>query len=244
LRVLDRVTQLAARRRRARRLGFEFPRARDFRLPQTLKIGGRSRVLSLPENDGVRSAFIPIFLDDCYGLERTSGVRSVLDIGANVGVFGVAARIAYPEAVIHAYEPNSELEPHLRKQAEAADFKYFLEAVGLEGGRVTLDRDPDPVLTRSRLAPDGQVPQVAFREALQRLGGGADLVKVDCEGAEWSFLGDRDAWKEVRHLSMEYHLWPSHSVPELMEAVRGLGFSVTRHQPVEADYGLLLASRG
>jgi FkbM family methyltransferase len=243
LRQLTRVTQLAVRRRRARRFGFEFPRARDFRLPQTLLIGGRERALSLPENDGVRSAFIPIFLDDCYGLERTSGVRTVLDIGANVGVFGLAARLAFPAAVIHAYEPNSELEPHLRMQAEAAGFEYFLEAVGLDAGRVSLDRDADPVLTRSRPAPDGQVPQVAFRDALRRLGGGADLVKVDCEGAEWSFLGDRESWSQVRYLSMEYHLWPSHTVPELLDTVRGLGLSVTRHQPVEAGYGLLLASR-
>ena len=111
---------------------------------------------------------------------------------------------------------HAELEPHLRRQAEAASFQYFLEAVGLEAGRVSLDRDPDPVLTRSRPAPEGQVPQVAFRDALGRLGGRADLVKVDCEGAEWSFLGDRDSWRQVRYLSMEYHLWPSHTVPELI----------------------------
>jgi FkbM family methyltransferase len=194
--------------------------------------------------DGVRSAFIPIFFDDCYGLERASRVRTVLDIGANIGVFGLAARINFPDALIHAYEPNADLESKLRTQAEAADFKYFLEAVGAESGRVALDRNDDPVLSRTRAAEEGTVPQVAFRTALERLGGEADFVKVDCEGAEWTFISDRDAWQKVRYLSMEYHLWPSHTVPELLETVGGLGFTVTHHQPASADYGLLLAERG
>ena len=33
------------------------------------------------------------------------GVASVLDIGAHAGLFSVAARIRFPEAEIHAYEP-------------------------------------------------------------------------------------------------------------------------------------------
>jgi FkbM family methyltransferase len=241
--LLGRIVRLTTRRLRARRLGCHFPRARDFRLPAQLLIGGRPQPVSLPEQDGVRDAFIAILLDDCYGLRHTSDVTTILDIGANVGVFGLAARIAYPGAVIHAYEPNGALEPHLRRQADSARFAYFLEAVGAQSGRVVLEHGKEPIQTRSSPADDGSVPQVAFREAIRRLGGRADLVKVDCEGAEWSFIEDEESWRNVRFLSMEYHLWPSHTVEEISGHVRGLGFRIDHMDRANESYGLLLASR-
>ena len=59
-------------------------------------------------------AFIDLLIDDCYGIQKlkTKGevIESILDIGANVGLFGLSARIAYPKSRIHCYEPNSNLE--------------------------------------------------------------------------------------------------------------------------------------
>jgi len=198
--------------------------------------------LSLPEQSGVRTAFIDILLDDCYGLHSAREVSTILDIGAHVGLFGLAARHAFPRATIHAYEPNSLLESHLRVQASAAGFKYFLEAVGKENGRVRLDVHEDSVRTRSYPDPRGQVRQIAFRVVVQRLGGLVGFAKLDCEGAEWDLLGDETTWRAIERVAMEYHLWSGHTHHEARTKVSDLGFTVMDQKEL-VDSGLLLARR-
>ncbi len=117
-----------------------------------------------------------------------------------------------------------------------------MEAVGLENGRVSRDFNTDSVQTRSKNDNAGKIPQSSFREALARLGGDVDLVKMDCEGAEWDIFEDRDSWKRVQHLSMEYHLWPDHTHNEVLEVVRHLGFQVREYKPID-NFGLIIASR-
>ena len=44
----------------------------------------------------------------------------------------------------------------------------------------------------------GDIPQVAFRTCLLRLGGNVHLPKLDCEGADWSILADTESLAAVR----------------------------------------------
>jgi FkbM family methyltransferase len=37
--------------------------------------------------------------------------------------------------------------------------------------------------------------------------GGADLLKLDCEGAEWDLFETVDVWRRIAAITMEYHLW-------------------------------------
>src|SRR5215831_7104427 len=74
----------------------------------------------------------------------------------------------------------------------------------------------------------GDIPQVAFRTCLLRLGGNVDLLKLDCEGAEWSILADSESLAAVRSLVMEYDLVDGHTEAELVSIVRKLGFRVLK----------------
>jgi FkbM family methyltransferase len=238
-----RLAEFVSKRVRARRLGVPLVRSRDFRVPTHVRVEGERVRLDLPAETGVRVAFYEILLADCYGLESLAGpVETVLDVGANVGLFCLAARRAFPGATIHAYEPNPHLERHLRVQAALARCRYFMEAIGGEAGRVSLELHPDSVQSRSRCDDRGQVPMVAFRTAIARLGGMVDLAKVDCEGAEWDLWADQASWERVRHLSLEYHLWPDHSHEEARAVIEDLGFVVRRQVP-DTGFGLILASR-
>jgi hypothetical protein len=121
--VIRRAFGLLKRRENAKRIGIGFSRARSFRLPQTIASDGRTIAIDLPEEAGQRTAFIEIMLDDCYRLHdiaRKSDAATILDIGANVGIFSVAARAAFPGARIHAYEPNAALVGHLSNHAQQA----------------------------------------------------------------------------------------------------------------------------
>ena len=147
------------------------------------------------------TTFVELMLDDCYRLReiaREADIATVLDIGANVGLFSIAARAAFPRSKIHAYEPNSVLSRCLRRHAEQAGFEPFAEAVGHEAGMVSLAVDSQSsLLSSTRHDPDGSIPQIAFATALDRLGGPVDLVKLDCEGAEWEILADQSSWSRL-----------------------------------------------
>lgn len=235
--------EFLAKRVRARSLGAPLWRTSDFVLPGRVRIGGVWHRTNLPDESGVRVAFLEVLLADCYGLTSLPAtLRTVVDVGANVGVFTLAARRCFPDATIHAYEPNAALAVALAVQVRAAHAELFLEAVGATAGRVSLDFGVESVLTQTRRDPAGSVPCVALRTVVERIGGQADLVKLDCEGAEWEILSDVDAWLGVQRLVMEYHLDAAHTHADALGAVRAIGMMVLRHEPA-GHVGLLSAER-
>ena len=246
IRLFQQVKLLFSRRRVARKIGIAFDRSLTFILPRQILINSQSQPLYLPNEHGVKVAFIDIFLDDCYGIntisKNTKHVRSIIDIGANAGLFGVAARIVFPTATIHAYEPSYILEQYLSNQAKIANFTYFMEAVGAENGSVRLHVIQDSVLTKSVIDPSGTIPQISFRDAIQRIGGNVDLLKMDCEGAEWNIFEDVASWKYVNNLSMEYHLFQGQNHQDAASVVQRLGFIIKKQVRLDGC-GLLIAKR-
>jgi hypothetical protein len=78
--------------------------------------------------------------------------------------------------------------------------------------------------------------------------GSVDLLKMDCEGAEWDIFKQREPWQKVRHLAMEYHLDLGNSQNATIETVdrtlRELGFTkVTINQTANHPWGLAFARR-
>lgn len=110
------------KRVRGLRYGALVGRTENLRIPKSVLIGTRRHRMSLPEERGVRTDFAEILLSDIYGLERRGRdvFSTVLDIGANVGLFALAARKIHRHALIHTYEPNTALEPYLTVQLAAA----------------------------------------------------------------------------------------------------------------------------
>src|SRR5215831_20283786 len=89
------------------------------------------------------------------------------EVGAHAGFFSMHARNTYPDAIIHAYEPNPNMKQFLEHQSGIGGFTYFLEAVGNKNDMVLLDIDgKESVHTRCRQG--GDIPQVAFRTCILR----------------------------------------------------------------------------
>ena len=67
-------------------------------------------------------------------------------------------------------------------------------------------------------------------------------MKLDCEGSEWGLLEDRESWRHVRFLTMEYHLFDGQPHDSIVMAVEQLGFKL--HSMVRSEgFGLVLAER-
>ena len=230
------IVRLLQRQSRARKLGIN--------LPQDLIVLGKRQNVNLPSEKGMDGEFIEVLLDDCYGVEQLDpSLIKVIDIGANVGLFPIAARNRFPQAIIHVYEPNPNLETYLKNQSQIANFQYFMEAVGTGDGKVVLDIREVSGKSRSRVSESGDIPMISWKRAIERMGGSVDLAKVDCEGAEWLLFEDRDSWQLVQNLALEYHLWSGHTHAETRQVIENLGFRVRKQIPVDKWYGLILASR-
>ena len=70
---------------------------RWFKMPGSVRVAGRQVRLRYPREEGVEADFISCFLRNAYGLGHKMGeVRTIVDVGANLGFFALAARDYYP----------------------------------------------------------------------------------------------------------------------------------------------------
>lgn len=219
-----------------------FLMSRWFKTPREIQIAGSLVPLSQPPGDETEADFIECFLRNCYGLGKQLGsVRVIVDIGAHAGFFALAAKSHYPDAIVDCYEPNPRILPYLNANLAHARARVFPEAVGHEEGWVALVDDGQT--NQARITGDlrSDVPQISIRTALERAGGTIDLLKLNCEGAEWDILRPGIPWECVRHLRFEYHLYHRGSVEEMRRMLSEIGFRVLRLQRRHAQAGIVWA---
>jgi len=231
--------------RNARRFDVQFHRRASFRPPDKVVVNGKRIDLRFPLEEGVKWDFLAVFLEDAYGLAGCDQpVRAILDIGGNVGFFSLAAKHYFPKAVVHSYEPNPLAFEYAASQSQQCDFRLFPEAVGGHTGRVSMDfcAGLDSNLGRTKEDVRGSVPKIGLDEAIERIGGVVDLLKLDCEGAEWEMFREARCWKAIRELRMEYHLFMGESHADLVRALDTIGFQINLHRfDRESHYGLVHA---
>jgi FkbM family methyltransferase len=134
---------------------------------------------------------------------------AVVDLGANVGLFGVYAQTTLPIRSITAVEPDPDNLVALRMCARAngreVDWRVVDACVGTSAG--TVDFIPEQ-FAMSHIAHGGEsistvaVPRVDVFPLVQH----ADLIKIDIEGGEWEILRDtRLAQLETSAVVLEFH---------------------------------------
>src|SRR6201996_829519 len=108
------------------RFGVPSLRRATFKMPDSIRVGNQRLELAYPRERGVVADFITCCMVDEYGLSRATGpIRTILDLGANVGFFALAARVHFPDAAIHAYEPNPRTLEFLRPNAAGCGVTVF-----------------------------------------------------------------------------------------------------------------------
>lgn len=182
-------------------------------------------------------------------VDRLLGPRErplrVLDVGANIGLFGLWLLGERPAASVASFEPDPANAAVLRETVEVnglADRWEVVEAAaGTEAGETPFESGR---FALSRIGDDGDgSSRVAMVDLLPRLAG-ADLAKLDIEGGEWAILGDpRFPASAPAAIVLEYHphLAPSGATPrESVEArLRECGYALADifHRP--DGYGMV-----
>jgi FkbM family methyltransferase len=177
----------------------------------------------------------------------------IVDIGAGLGDFSLDVARECPTCVIHAYEPSPEsfglLEENLHLNS-ITNVTTFAEAINSTGRAVALDISRAAAVQHSIVAvsQDGTVlvPATTLEAVLDRLAGPCDLLKMDCEGAEYEILltATDSALRRIRRIVMEYHNnCAGHDHQELIDYLQEKGFRVACYpSPVQRDLGLLYAT--
>jgi len=207
-------------------MGFLFMGTSKFRAPGSFIFKSRRYTLSLPSEPGLNYDFINLILDDEYGIEKLDAKpKTIVDIGANIGLFSLWAGACFPKAIIHSYEPNARLHPYLVTNLKQVGAKIFAEGVGSRACYGELVDPGESRLGTCHPSESGDIPLVSLRTVIARMGGHIDLLKLDCEGAEWDILKDLDAFQDVTRIHMEYHLAePGQTVEKLIAIFRHAGF--------------------
>jgi FkbM family methyltransferase len=230
--------------RERRRFARNELRARDVTAGYTLRTGGRPVVIRHHSSD-------VMILDEIFGaheydpppgvVDALADVPAprILDLGANVGLFGVWALDRWPGAHVHGYEPDPDNAAIHRRTMElnAAGERWSLSQAfaACANGRIRFAGGTGSASRAAALAEDDPAVsiEVEARDVFADLAA-SDLVKIDIEGGEWELLQDaRFRELRARAVFVEYHPFGAPTDDPGAEAerlVRAAGFEA-RHDP-------------
>lgn len=174
------------------------------------------------------------------------GTDRILDLGANVGLFGAWARLHWPEASLVAVEPDAFNIEVLRTCVAAnrgARHWEVREAAAANRAGSTGFAHGGGWGSRLNSGSPSRVPAIDVLPLLREV----DFAKIDIEGGEWSILlDDRFAETSARVVALEYH---PHLCPELdarsaaCAALERAGFHVEPVSHSPQGHGTLWAWR-
>jgi FkbM family methyltransferase len=180
-----------------------------------------------------------------HSLAAIGQAPTILDLGANIGLFCLWAFARYPGATLTAFEPDARNLKLLRLTRHANDLEsqwHVVEAaVGTAPGEIAF-RMGD--FGKSRIVESGDtgavtVPLVDFFEYAAT----AELVKMDIEGAEWGILQDkRFSSVAARVIALDYHASGSPSPDphrDARELIERHGYSVAGVSQEDETGGML-----
>jgi FkbM family methyltransferase len=191
----------------------------------TLRSIGRSVVLSdkrLDFRDGLSldlSAVIDLLVvketlvDDVYGLAvlDVSPGELIVDVGAGVGDFTLAAARRFTQSEVHGFEPNPRafalLEQNVRRHG-AANVRITEIAVGVEESYGMHGLSAGPLATAAGVVAATNDAAVVRAKRLDDLlpERPIALLKIDCEGLELDVLrGAVRALERAQRVVVEYH---------------------------------------
>jgi len=203
----------------------------------------------LDEFDGVLSAFLRREYDvPGVGWEA---LRTIVDVGANVGAATLWFAARAPAARIVAVEPSPDavgrLSANLTRNRLDDRVRVVPAALGGRSGVAHLGPATTSVGARTLGAPvpgSTEVPLTTLDDILDsNTLASVDLLKLDCEGAEYEILlsAPQALLRRIGTIVGEYHAVDGHRPEELVNCLERSGFVV--NVAAKGEQGLFLATR-
>lgn len=187
--------------------------------------------------------FRECFFDDQYlqklDLKSFPSSPVIIDIGANVGYAALCFFRIFPKASIHSFEPMPFLQSVLYKyQQEYNNYHWNIHPYGLwkeEGTLQLFTTSTDDFTSVSGVmkfpdadkkfnVPVSTLPKFILENNIETI----DLLKLDCEGAEYEILfslSDAD-YKKVKRIAMETHVTENYKTENMVEFLKTKGYKI------------------
>jgi FkbM family methyltransferase len=200
------------------------------------------------------STIAVIFIKEDYG--ATIGGGTVVDIGANIGVFSLFAA-SEPGTRVFAYEPVRATYGQLRENVELNGLQGLVKTfnLGVTGAseRREIHVSPHGSPFSSLYGAGGDQTEEISCVGLDRVFADngierCDLLKLDCEGAEFEILfgAPDDVLTRVGRICVEYHEQaeqPRFRRDALIDHLAARGFRVTHEARDRPHSGTLWLAR-
>jgi len=182
-----------------------------------------------------------IFVRKDYGEVR--GEPIIVDVGANIGIYSVFCASQAKNARVFAYEPVLEnflqLQENIQNNGLERNIHPFRMAVAGRRGRRRLflgEGSPFHTIYPTSLTTGEsiEIDSVTLEDCFLQNGiGECDILKVDCEGAEFECLYETppEILGRVKNICLEYHnQWdhPRYTITDLTAFLHDHGFAVRR----------------
>lgn len=201
-------------------LGLKAFPSKTVELRNGLKIG-----LS-PHPHDIVTIFV-IFIRRDYGEIKAGSV--IVDIGANIGVFALYA-VSHGASKVFAYEPNSQSFNHLLNNIKINNLENVIDPYKLAVTKQNNSEVRFPIISSmynsiitDQSITEYEVVKTINLDALVNEKNKIDLLKIDCEGAEYEILFSSldQSYEKIVSIRMEFHLG---QIPEVCSFLNKLGF--------------------
>jgi FkbM family methyltransferase len=179
---------------------------------------------------------IAVLADTFLGLHHLPPIelqrpRTILDLGANVGLTAAHYAALYPEARILGVELDPLAAAVARRNVQLWGERCTVLTGGAWtfDGEVSFERLPTDEWAQhvsARSETSVQVPGFSIGTLVERLGGAVDFLKMDVEGAEEALLTENTQWaRRVTAIKVEVHRGPE-ALERCRAALIALGYTV------------------
>jgi FkbM family methyltransferase len=179
---------------------------------------------------------------------------TVIDVGGHIGSFSIMSAMFGARAI--ALEPVPANFKLLTENIRLNNFQHHIKAIHAavwsSAGEQSLGVADDSTGGSGFWYKKPTVPQITVRTvrlsevmAAENIDT-CDLLKLDCEGAEFEILNslEADVWPRIRAIVMEYHMFAGYTLEQLDELLAQHGYLFSRRALAPgAGYGYVLALR-
>ncbi|HUR99727.1 MAG TPA: FkbM family methyltransferase [Pyrinomonadaceae bacterium] len=212
-------------------------------------------VLESPPQVDLNFLFHEIWIDEFYapkGYEIIGG-DTVVDIGANIGVFATWAATKKPNVRVISFEPFPSNAAIFEKNIAASrlgNVEFHPVAVGAGNEKRTLNVSDSWILhslSDNEQSENGiSIDCVGLDSAMENVEK-CDLLKLDCEGGEYEILYSASAGtiSKIKRVVCEYNLLDDEkrNGKGLSDFLTANGFLVGEHRQLDHTSGFICAKR-
>ena len=180
----------------------------------------------------VLKTYKEIFVEEIYKFDTTKTHPVILDCGANIGISTIYFKTIYPNAIVHAFEPDAALFEILSKNIHGNQFKQVeLHKAAIWTEHTTLsfeNKGSEASHIDTTGQSDNKVEAIKLSSILANLDS-VDFLKMDIEGAEYEVVKDCAPYlHKIENFFLEYHgkANETYKLNELLKIVEAAGLKV------------------